>query len=65
MEYIDALERSLGIRAKKKLLEIQPGDVKSTRADISKLENWIDYRPNTDISTGVQKFVEWYKGYYK
>lgn len=64
IEYIATLEQSLGIKAKRKYMNIQPGDVKATQADVSKLESWINYSPNTDIKTGINKFVEWYKGYY-
>ena len=45
MEYISALEQSLGLTAKKVLLPIQPGDVPATAADTSALEAWVDFRP--------------------
>ena len=64
MEYISALEQSLGLTAKKVLLPIQPGDVPATAADTSALEAWVDFRPNTSVYDGVAKFVEWYREFY-
>ena len=65
MDYIHQIERAVGKKALKKYLPMQPGDVKATFADTSKLENWINFKPNTSIENGVSKFVEWYKAYYK
>ena len=65
MEYIKELENALKLKAKKKFLPIQDGDVKATYSDCSKLENLINYRPNTSIKDGIKKFVIWYKDYYK
>ena len=64
MEYISALEKSLGLTAKKVLLPIQPGDVPATAANTSALEAWVDFRPNTSVYDGVAKFVEWYREFY-
>ena len=65
MDYIHTLENILGIEAKKNFMEIQPGDVKSTSADTSKLENWVDFKPAVNIQTGIKEFVKWYREYYK
>ena len=65
MDYINEIEEALGKKAIKEYLPIQPGDVKATSADTSKLENWINFKPNTSIRNGVRKFVKWYKDYYK
>ena len=65
MEYIYAIEKALGIEAKKIFEPIQPGDVKETLADTSSLERWIDFKPNTSIEFGIRQFVEWYKNFYK
>ena len=65
MDYINSLEKVLGMEAKKNFMDIQPGDVKSTCADTSSLENWIDFKPTTNIKTGIEEFVGWYKDYYK
>ncbi len=64
MDYITALEKSLGQISKKEFLPMQPGDVQATSSDTSELENWINFKPNTSIDVGVQKFVEWYKKFY-
>ncbi len=65
MEFIDAIEQSLGMKAIKNLLPIQPGDVPSTCADVSELEAWTGFRPNTSVQEGVRNFVAWYRAYYK
>ena len=65
MDYISILENVLGIKAKKNFMEIQPGDVKSTSADTSKLESWIDFKPEVNIQSGITEFVKWYREYYK
>ena len=64
MEYIEAIESALGIKAKKHLLPMQPGDVKATAADTSALEEWIGFKPNTSVQEGVSNFVDWYKNFY-
>ena len=64
MNYINALENSLNIEAKKNFLPMQLGDVQATFADISELKNWVNFKPNTIIDVGVRRFVEWYKEYY-
>jgi len=64
LSFIDALEEALGRTAKKDFLPLQAGDVVSTFADTSKLEEWIAYKPSKDLSEGVKAFVSWYKSYY-
>ena len=63
-KYIETIEEIVGIKAIKKLMPIQPGDVTATHADTSKLEDWVGYKPNTSIDSGIKKFVLWYKDYY-
>jgi len=65
LEFIKILEKNLGRTAEKKFLPMQPGDVYATWADIDPLINEINYKPETNIQTGLQKFVEWFKSYYK
>ena len=65
MEYIEAIEKHLNIEAKKDFLPLQPGDVPSTHADCSLLENWINFKPSTSVYKGVGKFINWYKDFYK
>jgi len=60
MFYIESLEETLGVKAKKVFLEIQPGDIPITHADSRRLENFVGFRPNTNIKEGVAKFVNWY-----
>ena len=64
MEYIQAIEKALGIKAKINFTEMQPGDVKATSADTKLLEKWTGFKPNTSIQDGVNKFVGWYMEYY-
>ena len=63
--YIECLEETLGIKAEKNLLPLQPGDVPATQADTKRLQDDTGYKPETTIETGVAKFVEWYKSYYQ
>ena len=64
MEYIRALEQALGKKAQMNLMEIQPGDVPHTEADITKAQRMLGYAPKTSVKQGVQQFVDWYKEYY-
>lgn len=64
LDFITAIEETIGIKAVKNLLPMQAGDVPMTWADTTLLENLISYKPNTDINTGVKCFVEWYRKYY-
>ena len=61
--FISAIENAVGRKAKKNYLPMQPGDVKKTFADISKLNDLYKYQPKTDIFQGIEKFVDWYKEY--
>lgn len=65
MDYIDTLERALGMEAKKEFLPMQPGDVYQTYADVSALMRDFDYKPATSIEEGLGRFAEWYKEFYK
>lgn len=64
LDYIAAVERSAGKKAKKKMMPMQPGDVPRTVADIRKLRK-LGWKPTTRIEAGVKNFVEWYRRYYK
>lgn len=64
MDFIGAVEKAIGKEAKKNMMPMQPGDVKSTEADISKLSA-LGWSPQTDVDTGITNFVTWYKDYYK
>jgi UDP-glucuronate 4-epimerase len=65
MEYIEALEEALGKTAQKNFLDIQTGDVPVTHADVSKLEEYVNFRPKTSVEEGVNRFVNWYLGIRK
>jgi len=65
MDYIDALEKILGKKAKINFLPLQPGDVPDTYANTDNLEKKFNYKPSTSVNEGVSKFVNWYKDYYK
>ena len=65
MAYIDTLEKFLGKTAEKNLLPLQPGDVPDTFADVEALVEDVGYKPNTSIEQGIQRFVSWYRDYYR
>ncbi len=65
MDFIQTLEKHLGIEAKKEFLPMQPGDVQATYAEIDDLQNATGFKPSTTIDEGLKKFVDWYKEYYK
>lgn len=64
MGMIGILENETGIKAKKNLLPMQPGDVYETYADTDDLQRDIGFRPSTKLADGLAKFVGWYKEYY-
>jgi UDP-glucuronate 4-epimerase len=64
LDFIEALEQSFGKTAQKEMHPMQPGDVQQTWADVSELQKDFGYTPSTDIQTGIDRFVEWYKEYY-
>lgn len=64
MDYIEALENSLGKKAEKNMMDIQPGDVPKTHADTKSLEEYINFKPATSVEEGVSSFVNWYKSYF-
>ena len=64
MKFINVLEEKIGIEAEKIYMDMQPGDVLRTYADVTDLERDIDFRPNTSIEEGLSRFVDWYREYY-
>ena len=64
MKMINIIEDNLGINAKMDLVDIQPGDVKTTFADISHSQEKLGYNPETPITKGIPKFLEWYRAYH-
>jgi UDP-glucuronate 4-epimerase len=63
--YIEAVEKELGRKAEKELLPLQKGDVPDTFADVRELVAAVNYRPATPAATGVARFVQWYREYYR
>jgi len=63
MYFIETLEKCIGKKAIKEFLPMQPGDVYQTYADVTDLINDFDFRPDTPISDGLARFVDWWKGY--
>lgn len=64
MDFIEAIENKIGKKAVKNMLPLQPGDVPSTYADVSKLQKQ-GYKPSTDVIKGIGRFIDWYREYYK
>ena len=64
LQFIQVLERSLGLEAIKDFQPMQPGDVQATAADTSAMEDWVGYRPSTSIEVGVGRFAAWYRQYH-
>lgn len=65
LDFVNAIEESLGQKAIRNYLPMQPGDVPATWADASLLQHLTEYRPQTDFRQGVQRFVHWYRDFYQ
>jgi UDP-glucuronate 4-epimerase len=65
MDYIGALERALGRKARMEMLPLQAGDVPDTFADVDDLVREFGYKPKTTVDEGIQRFVAWYRDYFK
>ena len=65
MDYIKALEKTLGKKAKINFLPLQPGDVPDTYANVDNLKKKFNYKPSTSVISGVSNFVKWYKDYFQ
>jgi UDP-glucuronate 4-epimerase len=65
LDFIGAIEQALGRKAQMNLLPLQDGDVPATYADVDALRDWVGFVPATDIATGIQRFVDWYRDYYR
>ena len=61
MDFIETLERVLGVKAKIDFLPMQPGDVPATYADITRLRDWVDFAPSTTLEQGLGRFAAWYR----
>jgi UDP-glucuronate 4-epimerase len=64
-QFIDILEQSLGKKAERQLLPMQPGDVPATFADVEALVQDVAFRPDTPLKDGIRRFTAWYREYYR
>ncbi|MBW8245119.1 NAD-dependent epimerase [Muricauda oceani] len=64
LDFIEAIENSLDLKAIRENLPMQPGDVEKTWANVDELIMDYGYKPNTPINQGIHKFVDWYKEFY-
>ena len=64
MDFVKAIENITGKKATINFMPMQPGDVKSTYADVQSLIEQIHFTPGTSIMSGMEKFIAWYKQYY-
>ena len=65
LDYIAAIEKALGRTAKIELRPQQPGDVEATYADVEALKEATGFQPSTPLETGIERFVAWYRDYYR
>lgn len=65
LRFIEVLEAYLGRKAIKKFMPMQPGDVPSTYAAIDDLARAVDFAPRTPIEVGLERFVRWYRDYFR
>jgi len=65
LEVVRLLERSIGKKAKRELLPMQPGDVPATFANVDDLMREVGFKPSTSVADGVARFIEWYRAYHR
>ena len=65
VDYINAIEEEIGIKAKRIFKPMQAGDVFETHADTTLIESWIDFKPVTPIKLGIKNFVQWYREFHE
>jgi len=64
MDFIEAIERALGMKIKKNLMPLQAGDVPATYADVTDLVEDLHYQPATPVQVGIDRFVAWYREFF-
>jgi UDP-glucuronate 4-epimerase len=64
MDFINEIEKRLGIKAEINFMPLQPGDVVASHADVDELEEVLGYKPSTTIGEGIREFLDWYKEFY-
>ena len=65
MDFVTAIEGTLGMSAQKNFMPLQDGDVPATYADTEALNAWTGFAPATSVQDGVARFVAWYRDYYR
>lgn len=65
LDFIGCIENALGMKAEKRLLPLQDGDVPATYANTDALKDWVGFVPGTGVQEGIDRFVAWYRDYYK
>ena len=64
-EFIETLEKALGVEAQKNYLPMQPGDVLATSANVDDLMADVGFAPDTPLAEGLGVFVQWYRDFYE
>jgi len=64
MDFVKTIEKACGKEGEKNFLDMQPGDVRGSSADISKAKKLLGFDPKTQIEDGIPRFVTWYRGHY-
>ena len=65
LDVVQLIEQAIGIKAKRDLLPMQPGDVPATYADVDDLMRDVDFKPATPIAEGINRFIQWYRSYHR
>jgi len=63
LDFVKTLESVIGIESKKKLVDMQPGDVMTTFADVNQIQELAGFTPSTSLKDGLRRFFEWYQPY--
>ena len=63
--FLGKIEKTIGIKSKRNLMKLQIGDIYKTHGSIQKLYKKINYKPKTQISVGIERFIKWYRDYYR
>ena len=64
LRFIELIEQSLGRKAVMEMMDLQPGDVPDTRADVAALSRDVGYQPSTTVDEGIPRFIDWYCRYH-
>lgn len=65
LEVVRLLEDAIGMKAKRELAPMQPGDVPATYADVDDLIREVGFKPATPIKDGIERFIKWYRDYHR